>query len=320
MSLRLRLRTILWHLFRKTDPPQPDQAQTIRHLNDALRSMATHEDAGKSAYMERVTELVEARQMAGSGPWQQPSPSVMLATDRMVNEADKRFGKPITTREALSYSGSADLELVLQTLEWRREVNFSWLEFSRNGIQQIILVCRLYYIKHPWIRRGVNLSAAYVFGQGVELSSPDAGANDVLQRFRARNAVSLGQIALTEQEKRKAYDGNIFWCLFADTQDKGETDVRVIDSTEITEIVTDPDDADSPRFYRRVWATRTFDLKTGQWGSTTNQKWYPALNYEPEVKDPVIGGHPVAWDSPIYHRRVGHVAAWTFGCPRVHED
>ncbi len=278
----------------------------------------------KSRFAERVAELVEARQMAGSGPWQ-VSQAVLDRTDQVIESAMERYGQQVSLRESIPFgaSGTAqnvwgDLTLRLQNLEWRREIQSSMLEFSRWGIQEIILISRLHYIKHPWIRRGINLSAAYVFGQGVELSSPDPDANEVLTRFIERNKVSLGQNALTEQERRKGYDGNLFWCLFADTQDRGETNVRLIDATEIQEIVSDPEDMNVPQYYKRVWTSRIFDVTTGEWGQRTGQLYYPALGYDPTVKPQSIGGIEVRWDSPIYHRKCGYVATWAFGCPRVY--
>jgi len=322
MNRRLRKLLLAW--LAKTSPKPPDQSSTIRKLNDALVGLATREDPAREAYMERVSELIEARQMAGAGPWQ-VAPQTLNQTDRLINRAIERFQQPQTLRESMPGTGMyGDIELALQNVEWRREVNLSWLEFSRWGIQQIILICRLHYIKHPWIRHGVNLSAAYVFGQGVEISSPDPDANEVLKQFRERNKSTLGQIALVEQEKRKSYDGNLFWCLFADTQDKGEVNVRLIDATEIQEIQQDPNDADKPQFYRRVWTQRTTDLVTGQVHNDPADEWYPALSYALEVADdsgkrmPTIGGKRVNWDKPVYHRAVGHIAYWAFGCPRAY--
>lgn len=316
--MRHRLRAFFYWLLRKTYEPQPDQRSTIRKLNTALVEMATRDEPARAAYLERVAELVEARNMAGAGPWQ-VSPSALRQTDRIIDDARRFYAEPVAVRESLSDRGACgDLELALQNVEWRRETQLSYLEFSRWGIQQLVLICRLYYIKHPWIRRGVNLSASYVFGQGVELSSPDPDANEALKRFRDRNRVTLGQIGLTAQEKRKSYDGNIFWCLFPDTQNSGETNVRVIDTTEIVEIVADANDADQPQFYRREWTARNFNTATGQWENVFMKRWYPALNYEPADRPQMIADTPVAWDSPIYHRKVGAVASWAFGCPRVY--
>jgi hypothetical protein len=319
------IRAYLQHLairaFRRL-APKPDQAALVRDLSAALRR-TSEELAEASApqarmraeYIERSAELIEARQMAGAGPW-------LVAESRgSVNE---KSGK-LRESSALSSIGSlGEIDLMLSTVEWRREVNLSWLEFSRWGIQQIILISRLYYIKNPLIQRGVNVAAHYVFGRGVEVSSPDQDANDVLKEFFERNKSTLGQIALTDLERRKYYDGNLFFAFFADTKDKGAVSVRTIDATEVMDIVTNPEDTDEPWLYRRQWTRRDFDDATGQTSTATAQAWYPALGYEPEEQVPprarvaAINDVPVMWDTPVLHRKCGAVSKWHFGCPLVY--
>ncbi len=289
----------------KLDPNTEALLQTqTRMLNEA----AQREAHLRSDYVERASELLEARQMAGAGPW-------------LVHESRAEINKPgpFKFREALdSVGASGDLDLMLSNVEWRREVNLSWLEFSRWGIQQIILISRLYYIKNPLIQRGVNCAAIYVFGRGVEISSPDEAANQVLTEFLERNKSTLGQIALVDLERRKYYDGNLFFCFFSDVLDSGQVTIRTIDAVEIMDIVTDPDDTDKPWFYRRVWTERTFNEQTGFIGTQTREAWYPALNYEPAGRVSEINGYPVMWDNPVLHRRCGSVSKWLFGCPLVY--
>lgn len=312
-ALRLRANRALQWAWKKLNRPivPTPETDTERALKDILSRVSAPPDPEAIArrnYVERCHELVEARQMTGSGPW-------------LVYESRAQLNKEGRFRESnplVSQGATGDLELALQTVEWRREVNFSLMEFSRWGIQQIILISRLYYIKHPWIRRGVDLSAAYVFGQGVELSSPDPQASDVLKRFVEKNRATLGQIALTACEKRKSYDGNLFWVLFPDELDTGEVSVRLIDATEIQDIICDPNDATQEQYFRRTWTQRIFDPANGSIRTESAETWYPALNFSPTYKPPQINGIPVQWESPVYHRKVGGVASWIFGCPRVY--
>lgn len=317
-------------LTRKTPEPPPSkesesgaliaqQGATITRLNEALIELATREDAAKAVYMERVSELIEARNMAGSGPWK-VAPGIIAQTDRLITEALQRFNQPMAVREnAITAQGAyGDIELALQNVQWRREVNLSWMEFSRWGIQQIILVCRLNYIKNPIIRRLTDVCAAYVFARGVEVSTNDEAANEVLADFFEKNKSTLGQNALTDLERRKDYDGNLFFILFPDTQNLGTVKCRTIDATEIQEVITDPEDMDTPWLYRRVWQEDRFDILTGQRQHEQGQRWYPALGHDPVSKPEIIGGYPVSWDSPVLHRKAGAIAKWHFGCPRMY--
>jgi hypothetical protein len=301
-------------------PPDPDRKQDleplVRSLVDQLALKTTEDDMRRRDVLEFMGELQEAALMGGSGPWLGP---LTFAETAKLGGAAKALASGVQARESFAQSQGANglFELELNNWEWRREINFCWLEFSRWGIQQIILLSRLYYIKNPIVRRLVNVCAIYVFGRGVEVSSPDPDANDAIKAFMERNRKVLGQAALTDLERRKDYDGNLFFAFFTNT-DTGETDVRTIDATEMQEIVTDPEDADTEQLYKRQWFEKTFVTQSGMFQSVGKAAWYPALDYEPTEKPALIGGHPVMWDTPVYHRKTGTAGKWLFGCPRIY--
>lgn len=316
LSIESRLRNFL---FSPVDP-LPDLKQQNAFLANELSKLARSQEmqAGTSAYMTMIGELMEARQMAGAGPWT-VSPAAAARTDAILEAAAKSNGQPAKFRESLESAQGAfgDIELALANIEWRREINLSWMEFSRWGIQQIMLICRLYYVKNPIVRRLIDVSAAYAFARGVEITTSDEVANAEIDDFLERNKAVFGQIALVEAEKRKDYDGNLFWCMFADRIDTGKMNVRLIDATEIQEIVTDPEDSDTPWLYLRTWTQRNFDISTGITRDVTQNRWYPALRYKPDQQPATIRSFPVEWDHPIYHRKCGTVGKWLFGCPRA---
>lgn len=263
--------------------------------------------------------------MAGSGPWK-VSRSVIATTNALIESAVQAFesqGTRVRVKEdidssPMSVGATGDIELALQNVEWRRQINLSWMEFSRWGIQQIILISRLYYLKNPICRRLVDVGAAYVFARGVEVTTNDEAANEVWKRFLKRNQSTFGHIALTASERAKDTDGNLFWVMFPDTQDKGEVNARIIDAIEIADIICDPEDADTPWYYRREWDQSDFDVTTGARKLVHQIAYYPALGYEPPAKPPTIGTYPVMWEMPVYHRRCGTVGRWRFGCPRIY--
>lgn len=315
--MRAFLRSLLARAHRALQSP-PDLTSENRYLKEALNALVvrTHEEQQYADARERIGELIEARAMAGAGPWQQATAGQIAEANRVTNVAlGLRESNPI-----ISQGAYGDIELALQNVEWRREINLSWLEFSRWGIQQIILISRLYYIKNPLIQRGINVAAHYVFGRGVEISSPDEDANAVLKDFLTHNERVLGQAALGDLQRRLYYDGQIFFALFSDKVDKGSTIIRTIDATEIQEILCNPDDADEPQLYRRQWVQRSYDSVAGTVQTTSSkEEWYPALGYEPDDKPPQIGSKTVNWDSPVIHMKGGTgVSKWHFDTPRVY--
>lgn len=272
-------------------------------------------DAAQLAEARRyLAEMIEAQAMCGSGPWMPGNVDVLASQSKPLREALRlQEAGPVGGSEPLGAYGM--YELLLQNVGWQREINYSWLEFSRWGIQQIMLICRLYWLKNPIPRRLVNVRAEYTFARGVDMSSSDPDANEAIKRFVERNKSVLGEVALTEGQRSKDRDGNRFYCFFTD-MGKGECSVRVIDATEIMDIITDPEDASKPQYYKRQWTQKSWDMATGTQTTTAKTAWYPAINFEPDVDK--IGADPVMKDCPIYHRKVGEVGGWLFGCPPMY--
>ena len=285
-------------------------------LTQALAEMQDRKAIQLESAQRFLAEMVEAQCMCGSGPWQPGSPDAMAGASKPLREAlQLREAGPVGDVSPLGAYGL--YELLLQNVNWQREINYSWLEFTRWGIQQIILICRLYFIKNPICRRLINVRAEYTFARGYDVTTNDEDANAEIKDFIRRNQKVLGHVALTAQQRGKDHDGNLFWVFFTDPG-TGKCDLRTIDATEIQDIWTNPEDADVPQFYLRIWTQRAHDPATGSQATQTRHAWYPAINFEPAEKPATINGHPVMWDSPVYHRRVGAVGKWLFGCPPVY--
>jgi hypothetical protein len=88
--------------------------------------------------------------------------------------------------------------------------------------------------------------------------------------------------------------------------------MRTILFDEVTDIVTNPEDASEPWFYKREWSSRGLN-EQGRLVDTRRTEYYPALRYRPARRIKFLDGHPVNWDSPVYHVRVGGLAGWKFG-------
>ena len=244
-------------------------------------------------------ELAEAQMMGGGGP-----------AKAEVAEASQ----DVQVKERLW-----ELELALDDRGWQRESAIASIEFSRYGLNQIIRIARLYFIKNPLVKRGVKISSYYVFGRGIEIRSEDEAANDVIQKFLAApaNLAEIGHTGLVEKEETIHSDGNLFVALFEDEQ-TGDTVVRTIDAIEINEIVCNPDDASQPWYYQRKWNQQVFDERAGSLRNEQQEAWYPALGYEPANVPKDINGKPVMWNSPVCHMKVDGLAKWKFGCPPIY--
>lgn len=206
-----------------------------------------------------------------------------------------------------------ELELALEDRGWVREVTLANLEFSRLGVQQLVRICRIYAIKNPWIKRGAEICALYVFARGVEIRSEDTTANDVIQDFLERNKKELGHIALAAKEQSIQTDGSLYFALPAAPD--GSVKVTMVDPLEVMDIITDPDDSSVPRYFLREWSR----LDTERNLSPENLKvWLPAIDYQPAFRPPVINGLKVNWDMPVVRVKIGCPPSWRWGVPPLY--
>ena len=297
---------------------EAQQRETIRALSNIIEDYDAREQARLRESLERDAELTEMLAMRGTGPWRMPGAAAVQESLKDSDEADYSL-REAGTMPYIAQGAYGDAELMLNNIEWKRETSLSWLEFTRWGIQQIILIARLRCLKDPMLKRGMKVSAQYVFGRGVEITSEDKRAAKVLHDWRQRNMATLGHSALAECHRAKYYDGNIFWCCFTDALNSGDVTMRTIDAVEIMDVVTNPDDTSEPWYYKRDWVQQQF--VDGVRTNVHMQAWYPALNYEPTGAERLekIGGIPVNWDEPIYHRKAGDAPGkWHFGLPEVY--
>lgn len=245
-----------------------------------------------------AAEWIEAQQM-GPGGLMTKSLSVSEAGDKGMSLKERFW----------------ELELSIDALGWQRERLTGLMEFSRYGIQQIMLMARYYYIKNPLVKRGVRVCSNYVFGRGFEISTSNDAANEKLQAFLAANDKELGHTGLTQKEQTLHTDGNVFFVFF-DEPSAGELKVSTIDATEIMEIISNPDDVGEPWYFHRKWSSKTFDAKSGITAYKSMDSWYPALGVK-EANLTMIGGQPVM-KQPVLQAKYGGLPKWQFGCPDVY--
>ncbi len=245
-----------------------------------------------------------------------PAPSV----DEVFSEAD-RLWLAESSNEILA-ERIASLELALEDEGWRRFGLQGEEEFSRGGIDQIIDLSRLMFLKSPLIRRAVRIHQFYVFGQGVEFRGRDDSVQEVIRRFTkdAGNRKELfGHQGQHRKEQTVRTDGNVFLVLFTNPV-TGHVRVRSVSAKEVREIVCDPNDRQTPWFYQRTHTVRTLNMDTGVTEETSKTAWHPDWRHRPLPgrRPSRIGQVPVRWDSPIYHIRVGGLEHMQFGVPEVY--
>ena len=185
---------------------------------------------------------------------------------------------------------------------------------------------RLMSVADPLIRRAVNLGIAYVHGQGVTIQAAqednaEQDVNAVVQAFLddpSNLDTFTSQQAREELERKLKTDGNAFHALPTDPV-TGRVQVRAIPFREVVDIITDPEDAATPWFYKRVYVAQVIEAGYAV-GATrlrreTRTVLYPALGYRPAQRPKSIDGKPVEWGTPVVHTAVNRVDGSKWGAP-----
>jgi len=214
----------------------------------------------------------------------------------------------------------AELEFATEDALWLREAAYNDRDFSRDGLKRILRLARLSYLKNPLIQRGVNVQAYYVWGQGVDIRSPDDEINLVVQAFLADKS---NQSELTSHEARMSREkelhvtGNIFFCFFIRPA-SGTVKVRSIPVDEVLEIITNPDDGQEPWYYKRQYTRALLDYQNGITRDNIEVAYYPDWRYQPATRPATIGTSAVHWDIPVYHVKTGGLRDMRFGVPEIY--
>ncbi|MEN3123262.1 hypothetical protein [Janibacter sp. LM] len=195
---------------------------------------------------------------------------------------------------------------------------------DRASIMQVAAVARINVAADPLIKRGVNLRIAYLGSPSVSAPSSDDGQdlNAVVQAFwdDPENAETFTSVqACAERERARNTDGNTFHALPTDPR-TGRVRVRVIPPSQVTDIITDPEDAATPWLYKRQYtAKRVTQNALGTTSTVTESRtvYYPDVNFRPATRARSIDGHPVEWDKPVVHTAVNRPSESRWGIPDV---
>lgn len=214
----------------------------------------------------------------------------------------------------------ARLEDSMEAGEWKRVAFNVEREFTRPGLEDIIDLARAMYLSHPLIKRVVNVTTYYTFGQGVNYKAQDERIQKevvnphIEDEGNRREFYSHQATLLTDVDQ--LVEGNVFMGLFTDML--GNVKLRSFPTKQIREIYTKKGDAQTITFYRRQWTEQVFDETTGLLRTEQHEALYPDHLYHPKAKPAKIGRYDVKWDCPIIHKRTGGLKDMQFGIPEVY--
>lgn len=145
------------------------------------------------------------------------------------------------------------------------------LEFSEEDRLRAVTESRVMYRRDVNVARAVNFWTDFGFGQTISVIPTDEALADIFSEFwhARRNQSVLGQARLHKNSNTLIKDGEVFYVFFGSSLDD-KTTVRRLDTTEISEIIYDPEDRDTPLWYVRRQAGKD-DIYYPDWRASPDQ-------------------------------------------------
>ncbi len=160
-------------------------------------------------------------------------------------------------------------------------------EFIIGSFRQMLRRCRLLYYNDPLAGQWVNLTTAFVYGEGVSKpTAKDKKIQALVDEFwddPDNRAAMTSMIAQQLLSNKIQVEGNIFFALFDD--EMGKVKARILNTEEIDDVIRDPEDRLRPLFYKTKMVNREFNYASDAY--TIDNKgfvYYPDVeNYDPNA-------------------------------------
>jgi len=182
-----------------------------------------------------------------------------------------------------------------------------WINLSTNTGEIIpanqrkatIQEARLYALKDPLAHRAVSLMTDYAFGTGISWNAEDTKTDSILTDlwYSPNNKPLFSSKGQRKSSDKLLVDGEVFFAVFLGK----ETTIRRIDPLEITEFITDPDDIENVRFYKREWIDAQSKSHVDYYRSFVNLK-------NEGCQDSLGASHQKTQDALVYHLAINDLA------------
>jgi hypothetical protein len=211
-----------------------------------------------------------------------------------------------------SYSSMAAAMLELEDKGWNPfSAGSDEDKFSLLHLHHVAKYIREISEGNPLLKRGSGLRSSYIFGRGVSFSEQPPRVNRLMLDTQNQDVLFSAE-AQVINERSHFTDGQ-FFVLGNVTSKKFQR----IPFSQITAVVTDPDDPEQVRYYRRTWDRNIQDLSSTSVSSKLMNVWYPTDTYEPAGGRyaSTIQNQPVDVKYKMFASRVNRRAGNIWGIP-----
>jgi len=192
-------------------------------------------------------------------------------------------------------SATVEDELAIEDRGWERAGRTANEIITEMARQDAVKLSRLYYTKDPLAKQAIRLWTDYTFGTGMTWQCEDKKAQKALGAYwdSRDNRPVLAAAGQRKCSTKLLVEGEIYFALFLGR----EVRVRTIDPLEITEIITDPDDREDERYYKREWSDAQDGQHTDYYCSHRNPKDKPCK----DIFGTSVRATSNALDAVVYH-------------------
>lgn len=231
-----------------------------------------------------------------------------------LSELSQRFDAITGENELLkeSYRDMAQAMLAFEDRGWEPFGTTKLTDsFELREIQDAAGVIRESSEANPLLKRGSALRTSYIFGRGVSFSEQPPRIRKFMMDPQNQDVLFSAE-AQAINERSHFTDGQFF--VLGDVKTKT---FQRIPFNEITGVVTDPDDPEKIRYYRRSWTRYEQELNSSSPKAMEMHRWYPTDTYEPvnlrfAAK---IQNQPVDGTKRIFASKVNRRAGQIWGVP-----
>lgn len=211
-----------------------------------------------------------------------------------------------------SYSQMASAILAFEDEGWTSLNGYMNTDgFQLSELQRASAHIREVSEANPLLKRGSALRTSYIFGRGVSFSPQPPRIQRLIEDAQNQEVLFSSE-ALSINERSNFTDGQFFVLGNVSTKK-----FQRIPFDQITAVVTDPDDPERVRYYRRTWTRTIQELNSPNPRKEEKNVWYPADTYEPAGGRFVsrIQNQPVDVGYRMFACTVNRRAGQVFGVP-----
>jgi len=175
-----------------------------------------------------------------------------------------------------SYAAMASAILAFEDKGWNALGSVALNDsFQLDQLQKAADVIRETSEANPLLKRGCGLRTSYIFGRGVTFGEQPPRVKKAMMDQQNQDVLFSSE-AQVINERSHFTDGQ-FFVLGSITSKKFQR----VPFNEVTGVVTDPDDPEAIRYYRRSWTRYEQELNASSPKAVQMNVWYPADTYEP---------------------------------------